>query len=81
MFNFAKEEDAMPKQKEFAWAVEYVENGERIVSLDPIRRSTPEEAKRALEDSRGIPWKELERRGAKVMQQELPSMAQVPHGT
>jgi hypothetical protein len=74
-------EDAMTNQKEFAWAVEYVEHGERIVSLDPIRRSTPEEAKRAFEDSRGIPWKELERRGAKVVQQELPSMTQVPHGT
>ena len=71
----------MPNQTEAAWAVEYVENGRRIISLDPIRHSTPEEAKRAFEDSRGIPWKELERRGAKVVQQEVPSMAQVPHGS
>jgi hypothetical protein len=69
----------MQNQHESAWAVEYVENGKRIVSLDPARHSTPEEAKRAFEDSRGIPWKELERRGAKVVQQEVPSMAQVPH--
>lgn len=69
----------MPNQHELAWAVEYVENGRRIVSVDPARHSTPEEAKRAFEDSRGIPWKELERRGAKVVQQEVPSMAQVPH--
>ena len=69
----------MPKTVEYAWAVEYVENGERRVSLDPVRRSTPEEAKRAFEDSRGIPWKEFERRGAKVVQQEIPSMGQVPH--
>jgi hypothetical protein len=71
----------MPNQNEVAWAVEYVENGRRIVSLDPIRHTTPEEAKRAFEESRGIPWKELERRGAKVVQQEVPSMAQVPHGS
>ncbi len=71
----------MPNKKELVWAVEYVENGERIVALDPVRRSTPEEAKRALEDARGIPWKELERRGAKVVQQEVPSMAQIPHGS
>lgn len=69
----------MPNKHEAAWAVEYVENGRRIVSLDPARHSTPEEAKRAFEDSRGIPWKELERRGAKVVEQEVPAMAQVPH--
>jgi hypothetical protein len=71
----------MQKKKEIAWAVEYVENGERIVSLDPIRHSAPEEAKRAFEESRGIPWKELERRGAKVVQQEVPPVVQVPHGS
>jgi hypothetical protein len=71
----------MPNKNEVAWAVEYVEHGERIVALDPIRHSTPEEAKRALEASRGIPWKELERRGAKVVQQETSAMAQVPHGS
>jgi hypothetical protein len=71
----------MPYRKEVAWAVEYVENRERIVSLDPIRHSTPEEAKRAFEASRGIPWKELERRGAKVVQQEVPLVAHVPHGS
>jgi len=70
----------MPNTGEVYWAVEYVENGKRIVSLDPVRRTTPEEAKRAFEESRGIPWKELERRGAKVVQQEVPSMAQIPHG-
>jgi hypothetical protein len=69
----------MPNQNEVAWAVEYVENGKRIVSLDPRRHSTPEEAKRAFEESRGIPWKELERRGAKIVQQEVPSMAPIPH--
>ncbi len=70
----------MPNTREVCWAVEYVENGERVVSLDPVRRTTPEEAKRAFEESRGIPWKELERRGAKVVQQEVASMAQIPHG-
>ena len=70
----------MPKTREVYWAVEYVENGERIISLDPVRRTTPEEAKRAFEESRGIPWKELERRGAKVVEQEVPAMAQIPHG-
>jgi hypothetical protein len=69
----------MPGTREVYWAVEYVENGKRIVSLDPVRRTTPEEAKRAFEESRGIPWKELERRGAKVVQQEVPPMAQIPH--
>jgi|GEM_PF-3091750 len=69
----------MPRTREIFWAVEYVENGKRIVSLDPVRRTTPEEAKRAFEESRGIPWKELERRGAKVVEQEVPSMAQIPH--
>ena len=62
----------MPHKNQVAWAVEYVENGRRIVSLDPIKHSTPEEAKRAFEESRGIPWKELERRGAKVVRQEVP---------
>lgn len=70
----------MPKTREVYWAVEYVEHGERIISLDPVRRTTPEEAKRAFEESRGIPWKELERRGAKVVEQEVPAMAQIPHG-
>ncbi|HMK38403.1 MAG TPA: hypothetical protein VK569_03620 [Bacteroidota bacterium] len=71
----------MPNQTEIAWAVEYVENGRRVVSLDPKRHSTPEEAKRAFEDSLGIPWKELERRGARVFQQAVPAIAQVPHGS
>jgi hypothetical protein len=69
----------MPNRKEVAWGVEYVENGKRIVSVDPIRYSTPEEAKRAFEESRGIPWKELERRGAKVVQQDIPPELPVPH--
>lgn len=69
----------MPNKKEVAWAVEYVENGKRIVSVDSIRYSTPEEAKRAFEESRGIPWKELERRGAKVVEQEIPPKSELPH--
>jgi hypothetical protein len=69
----------MPNRKGVAWAVEYVENGKRIVSVDSIRYSTPEEAKRAFEESRGIPWKELERRGAKVVQQDIPPELDVPH--
>ena len=68
----------MSKQSGTAWAVDYVENGRRILSLDPERHSTPEEAKKAFEDSRGIPWKELERRGAKVVQQEIPVIPTVP---
>ena len=60
----------MPNRKEVAWAVEYV---------DSIRYSTPEEAKRAFEESRGIPWKELERRGAKVVEQEVPPELPPPH--
>ena len=69
----------MPNKKEAVWAVEYVENGKRIVFVDSIRYSTPEEAKRAFEESRGIPWKELERRGAKVFQQEVPPEREAPH--
>jgi hypothetical protein len=69
----------MPNKKEVAWGVEYVENGKRIVSVDSIRYSTPEEAKRAFEESRGIPWKELERRGAKVVEQEIPPKSEPPH--
>jgi len=71
--------DCMPNRKEVAWGVEYVENGKRIVSVDSIRYSTPEEAKRAFEESRGIPWKELERRGAKVVEQEVPPELPPPH--
>jgi hypothetical protein len=71
--------DCMPNKKGVAWAVEYVENGKRIVSVDSIRYSTPEEAKRAFEESRGIPWKELERRGAKVVQQGIPPELELPH--
>jgi hypothetical protein len=71
----------MPNKNEVAWGVEYVENGRRIVSVDPIRYSTPEEAKRAFEESRGIPWKELERRGAKVVRQEIPVKPQFAPGS
>jgi len=68
----------MTGQRQMAWAVEYVENGKRIVMMDYSRHSTPEEAKRAFEDSRGIPWKELERRGAKIIEQELTVIPPVP---
>ncbi|HUI11375.1 MAG TPA: hypothetical protein VL221_13675 [Bacteroidota bacterium] len=68
----------MTGQRQTAWAVEYVEKGKRIVSLDAARHSTPEEAKSAFEDSRGIPWKELERRGAKIVEQEIPAIPSVP---
>ena len=68
----------MTGQKQIAWAVEYVESGKRIVSLDHERHSTPEEAKRAFEESRGIPWKELERRGAKIVEQETTGIPAVP---
>jgi len=61
----------MTGQTTKAWAVEYVENGKRIVALDHARHSTPEEAKRAFEDQKGIPWKELERRGAKIIEHEV----------
>lgn len=62
----------MKRLKKIVWAVEYVDSGRKIVALDPHKNSTPEEAKNAFEASRGIPWKELERRGAKVIQQEIP---------
>jgi len=68
----------MTGQKQKAWAVEYVENDRRIVLLDSDRHSTPEEAKRAFEDKMGIPWKELERRGAKIVEQEIPAIPSVP---
>ena len=64
----------MKRLKKIVWAVEYVEFGRRIVSLDPQKNSTPEEAKNAFAATKGIPWKELERRGAKVIQQEIPQL-------
>jgi hypothetical protein len=61
----------MNENKELVWAVELVENGERKILLDYKKRSTPDEARDAAAAHMGIPWKELERRGAKVIQQEM----------
>jgi hypothetical protein len=52
------------------WGVEYINNGRPERRIDSLRHSTPEEAKKALEDEMGIPWKELEKRGARVVQRE-----------
>ncbi len=56
---------------EVVWAVEIIENGVRKIILDHLRHSTPEEAKDAAAAHLGIPWKELERRGATLIQRDL----------
>ncbi len=61
----------MTGKKEVVFAVELVEHDKRMILFDYTRHSTPEEAKDFAAEHTGIPWKELERRGAKVVQQEL----------
>jgi hypothetical protein len=58
----------MEQKPKIAWAVEYVENGQSHIHMHYAKHTTPEEAKNAFADHMGIPWKELERRGAKVIQ-------------
>ncbi len=60
----------MTGKKELVFAVELVENGKKKILLDHTKHATPEEAKDFAAEHTGIPWKELERRGAKVIQQE-----------
>ncbi len=61
----------MTGKKEVVFAVELVEHDKTMILFDYTRHSTPEEAKDFAAEHTGIPWKELERRGAKVVQQEL----------
>ena len=61
----------MSDQKKLAWGIEHVENGKPEFFFHPQKHTTPEEAKDAFADQMGIPWKELSRRGAKVVQQEI----------
>ena len=60
----------MNSRNEVVWAVQIIENGERKIVLDHLRHSTPEEAKDAAAAHLGIPWKELERRGATLIQRD-----------
>jgi len=77
----------MNGEKVLAWAVEYVEHDQRNLYVDYVKHSTPEEAKDAIASHLGIPWKELEKRGAKLIQQEItvypgmePSMHRISGG-
>ncbi len=69
----------MTAKKELVFAVELVENDKKKILFDYTRHSTPEEAKDFAAEHFGIPWKELERRGAKVVQQELTVHPEDPH--
>jgi hypothetical protein len=64
----------MASTKATAWAVEHVENGKTEIHFHPQRNSSPEEAKDAFVEHMGIPWKELERRGARVVEHEVPGL-------
>lgn len=61
----------MSEKKKMAWGIEHVENEKTEFFFHPQRHTTPEEAKNAFAEHVGIPWKELARRGAKVVQQEI----------
>ena len=61
----------MNSRNDVVWAVEIIEHGERKTILDHLRHSSPDEAKEAAASHLGIPWKELERRGATVIQRDL----------
>jgi hypothetical protein len=60
------------------WAIEYVQNGRKTVHLHHSKNSTPEEAKEAFAAEMGIPWKELEKRGAKVVERETSGGSSEP---
>ncbi len=61
----------MKSRNDVYWAVEVIEEGKRHIVLDHLHHSTPEEAKDAAAAHYGIPWKELERRGATLIQRDL----------
>jgi hypothetical protein len=57
--------------KEVAWAIEFVENGKRTITVDYSKHLTPQEAKDAFAKQRGGLWEEFEKKGAKVVQREI----------
>ena len=61
----------MNEHKELVWAVELVDQGVKRILLDYRMHATPDEAKDAAARQMGLPWKELERRGAVVVQREV----------